>query len=435
MALLKSAQQISCSNCNAANPWGSPYCARCGAQLGELHGPSALAPAPIIEAASRFSSPVLQEETPHFQDSFLSEGQDPMLAKSTFERAAGIMISGEAIEYVATANKAMGHTPDCVVATNKRIMLYKKRAFGKLELDDMFWRDLEGVQMKEGRNGVLLIFDSIQGWQIVAENLPKSQAWRLNEIALKNGERLAAKAEEAQPQQQTQAPAASAPVAVPAVPAAHGAAQAPASAPVAATAPRQFIYADPAAAVQPAQAAAFHASPPAQAEVVVLDTQTTQPVLRTPAEASPASTPAPRPVPAQPAATRPASGPLTPQAKPATAAAPRPAAPATAPGVPAQPSAVQATTPLKTTSPLQPGAGQNQPKMGSGPLSSRLAQAPAPAPQRNLTTSPISAPLSEAQVSHDDLVRKMKQLKELLEADLITREEYDSKKAEILARL
>src|SRR4051794_7819549 len=118
MALIKNAAQMACPNCHAANPEGSPYCTRCGAPLVKTDHP-------VAGSESRFSTPHLKLDEPHFQDSFLTEGQDPILAKSTFERAMAIVISGETIEYIATANRSVGHLPDCVVATSKRIMVYK----------------------------------------------------------------------------------------------------------------------------------------------------------------------------------------------------------------------------------------------------------------------------------------------------------------------
>ena len=112
--------------------------------------------------------------------------------QQAYARASEILTSGETLEYVAVANKgSLTHAPDCAVATNKRIMLYRKKVLGKLEQDDYYWRDVNHAALKDGRGGVTFTVESIQGWQMAIESLPRAQAVRLYELAVAHSEKLA----------------------------------------------------------------------------------------------------------------------------------------------------------------------------------------------------------------------------------------------------
>jgi hypothetical protein len=123
---------------------------------------------------------------------FTSEGQDPTIVHQAHARASEILTTGETLLYVAIANKgSLTHAPDCVVATNKRIMLYRKKVLGKLEQDDFYWRDVRHAALRDGRGGVTFEVETIQGWQMAIESLPKNQAGRLYDLAVQHSEKLA----------------------------------------------------------------------------------------------------------------------------------------------------------------------------------------------------------------------------------------------------
>ncbi len=136
MAPLKLPFQVSCPNCQAGSLPQSPYCSRCGAPLVEA---SAGSPA-VIKPVGPLEDPIRK---------LINEGQDPVLVKQIYDRALAIMTTDETIEYVSIAGRGgIGHTPDCVVATSKRVMLYHKKRMGKVELDDCYWRDVRYATMK-----------------------------------------------------------------------------------------------------------------------------------------------------------------------------------------------------------------------------------------------------------------------------------------------
>jgi hypothetical protein len=127
------------------------------------------------------------------------------------------LTTGESVEYIAVAGKAsLTHTPDCLVLTNKRIMLLRKKVLGKYDLDDCQWRDVREASTKEGKNGIALTVQAIQGWRITSDGLPRAQAWRIMEIAAERNDRV----RESLPAQQIAlAAAAAGAIAVPGTPA------------------------------------------------------------------------------------------------------------------------------------------------------------------------------------------------------------------------
>jgi hypothetical protein len=179
VAPLKIPLQVTCPNCQMGNLPGSPYCSRCGASLNDI------APA----AAPTGKLTLVDAEDP--LKKYLNEGQDPALVRLTYDKAAGVITTGETLQYIATAHRnGLAHSPDCVAVTTKRLMLFRKKMLGKLELDDCYWRDVRNATMRDGKTGVQLTLDAIQGWQLTVEALPKAQAWRIYELAIEFSERL-----------------------------------------------------------------------------------------------------------------------------------------------------------------------------------------------------------------------------------------------------
>ncbi len=182
MAAAKVVWQVICPTCSNGAPQGSPYCDKCGTSLSNI---------PAVQIESK----TMQIATPdHVLKKFLNEEQDPALVRQIYEKALQIMVEGEEIEYIATANKTMvGISFDCVVATNRRLIDYKKKMLGKVALDDCFWRDVREVEMKEARQGVSLMVETIQGWRLTVESLPRAQAWRLYEVGAEYNPKLQAR--------------------------------------------------------------------------------------------------------------------------------------------------------------------------------------------------------------------------------------------------
>jgi hypothetical protein len=171
--------QVQCRNCRAGNLPGSPYCSRCGAPVGGVD--------PTGRSTHNFTSSMAPVD-PVVR--FSTDGQDRALVKQTYDRASGLLTQGEHIEYIAIARGGLGHAPGCAVATNKRVMLFKKKVLGKVELDDCWWRDVSAASLVETRQGVTLKLDAIQGWHMSIDNLPSAQASHVYDLAFRYGDRL-----------------------------------------------------------------------------------------------------------------------------------------------------------------------------------------------------------------------------------------------------
>ena len=181
MAQPKVPSQVLCPHCAAGNFQGSPHCSSCGSPLNS-----------IVERRTPSVSGGFAQ-VPRVADHIallISEGQDRETVRQTYDRATSILTAGETIEYIAVAKGGIGHSSDCAVATNKRLLLYRKKVLGKFELDDCYWRDVESLTLSDVKGAANLMLHAIQGWNLLVENLPKSQAVRLHEVAIASSDRL-----------------------------------------------------------------------------------------------------------------------------------------------------------------------------------------------------------------------------------------------------
>jgi hypothetical protein len=409
VAPLKIPLQVTCPNCQTGNLPGSPYCSRCGAPMDPQGQPS------------RFSTGGLRSQEADFAKTFTSEGQDPALAKQVHDKASQILTNGEQIEYIATGNRVtVGAMPECAVATNKRLIVCRKKMLGKLELDDCSWRDVEDAVLSDGRHGWTLKVSTIQGWPLAVEALPEAQAIRLHEHAMKFSERLrnrlgqaaATNTQPVPPVQQSQET-------VPQLPDIAAVAQ-----PI-----RQMPTTPPSGPLQPQQVPAARQSGPLPAPPVV-------------------PTNAPSYMPASSAyegALPPAQRQQTPvQAMPAAAAFQGP--PQAGPQI--VDLAQRAPQPLPGTGPFatRQSAPLNGNELPTRPMTGPLQGVPQSAPAGTNGANPAGIPrpipaaanatrANQGKAATDDPVRKMKQLKEMLEAGLITEADFQQKKLDILSRI
>ncbi|MEO5952488.1 MAG: hypothetical protein ABIQ44_08505 [Chloroflexia bacterium] len=183
MAPVKNTVQVQCRNCGSGNQPGSPHCARCGAPFADAAASSVQQIQSFTQAAP--SAPVGDPVV-----TFGKDGQDRALVKQTYERAKAILTQGESIEYIATSYSGLGRAPDCAVATNKRVMLFRKKVLGKVELDDCWWRDVGAASLVETKNGINVKLDAIQGWHLILENLPRAQASNIYGLAFNYADHL-----------------------------------------------------------------------------------------------------------------------------------------------------------------------------------------------------------------------------------------------------
>ncbi|MQA28376.1 MAG: hypothetical protein GEU82_00855 [Luteitalea sp.] len=122
---------------------------------------------------------------------FLNEEQDPVMVEQALARVEQLLTSGEEVSYVAVQKKPMVNvTPECVVLTSKRFILYKPRLLGGANFEDYVWRELKDAQLEEGFMGATLTLHTTTGQVLAVEYLPRAQARRLYAVAQEMEERV-----------------------------------------------------------------------------------------------------------------------------------------------------------------------------------------------------------------------------------------------------
>lgn len=108
---------------------------------------------------------------------FLNEEQDPEAVSAALTRVEQILMQGEDILYVAVQQRPVVNVlPDCVVLTNRRFLVYRRRMLGRADFSDYRWRDLHDAQLHEGMLGATLTFRVSNGEKLAIDYLPKPQA-------------------------------------------------------------------------------------------------------------------------------------------------------------------------------------------------------------------------------------------------------------------
>jgi len=114
---------------------------------------------------------------------FLSDEQDPAIAAQVFEKASQLLTNGEEIAYIAVEKPLVSLTPDSVVLTNKRFIIYRPKLLGRVDFEDYIWRDLHAAQLNEGMINSRFTVQTQAGETIIVEHLPKAQARKIYAFA------------------------------------------------------------------------------------------------------------------------------------------------------------------------------------------------------------------------------------------------------------
>jgi hypothetical protein len=119
----------------------------------------------------------------------LSDDQDPAQVEKTYLKVSEILTPNEVIEYIAVQKPLMALTPDSIVLTNRRFIVYRPKVFGRVDFTDYIWRDLSDAKLKHGVITSTLSMRTLQGGMVVIDSLPKKQASRVYAVAQEREER------------------------------------------------------------------------------------------------------------------------------------------------------------------------------------------------------------------------------------------------------
>jgi len=168
---------VRCSECGAELGANRKFCSQCGAPA-----PQTVAPQ-FSQPASMPQQPIAAQPSPLAR--FLNEEQDPSTVNKVYQKISEILTRNEEIAYIAVQKKPLNLnlSPDCIVLTTRRFIVYHPRVFGQVEFEDYIWRELKDAQIKEGIVGATFTISTVRGEQFTIEHLPKAQARRLYSYA------------------------------------------------------------------------------------------------------------------------------------------------------------------------------------------------------------------------------------------------------------
>lgn len=116
----------------------------------------------------------------------VSEEQDPKVIEKMLPRVKEYCTANEEIKYIAVQKKTVGvnFSPDCIVLTDRRIILIRPKSFGlSLEFVDYPWIQVLDVHIREGLFKADISVKTISGRTDQMVDIPKAQARRLYRFA------------------------------------------------------------------------------------------------------------------------------------------------------------------------------------------------------------------------------------------------------------
>lgn len=123
--------------------------------------------------------------------SLVTEEQDPSAVQAVCARVKQILTSGETIVYVAVQKRPVVNvSPECIVLTNRRFILYQPSLLGRVTFEDQMWRDLQDATLRENIIGATFTLTTVTGRVLTVDHLPKAQARRLYAFAQEMEERV-----------------------------------------------------------------------------------------------------------------------------------------------------------------------------------------------------------------------------------------------------
>ena len=120
----------------------------------------------------------------HSLERYMADGQDPKMVAKLHQRVTEICTRDEVIEYMAIQQRPVANlSPDAVVLTNRRIMIFRQKLLGRMDMADLQWMQCRDVRIKEDIMGATIFFQAANGSASSLDWLPKPQARKVYRIA------------------------------------------------------------------------------------------------------------------------------------------------------------------------------------------------------------------------------------------------------------
>lgn len=120
----------------------------------------------------------------HALSRFMAEGQDPKMVAKFHRRVTDVCTREEVLEYMAIQQRPVANfSPDAVVLTNRRIMIFRQKLLGRMDMADLQWMHCRDVRIKEDIMGATITVQATNGAVDTVDWLPKPQARKVYRIA------------------------------------------------------------------------------------------------------------------------------------------------------------------------------------------------------------------------------------------------------------
>ncbi|RLG43667.1 MAG: hypothetical protein DRN81_06045, partial [Thermoproteota archaeon] len=108
------------------------------------------------------------------------------------QKVQQILTREEKVLFIAVQNSplSINLSPDSVVLTNRRFIIYRPKLLGGASFEDYIWRDLQDARLKEGMMRSTLTFKTVKGKVLHIIDLPKEEARRAYAIAQEMEEKV-----------------------------------------------------------------------------------------------------------------------------------------------------------------------------------------------------------------------------------------------------
>lgn len=107
---------------------------------------------------------------------FVSDGQTPKVVAKLLSRVDAICTDDEVCEYIAVQHLPGVLSPDAVVLTNRRAIIFRAKKLGGMNMADVPWMHVQNIHISEGIMGASISVTGTNGHTEKIDHLPKKQA-------------------------------------------------------------------------------------------------------------------------------------------------------------------------------------------------------------------------------------------------------------------
>ena len=106
----------------------------------------------------------------------VDDHQDSEVLKKVMDEVRTILTRNERVLYITCQGvTAAGQVKDAAIATDNRVIIYRRHWFGRMSFDDFFWEDVKDVTIREGVFSSTLICALTNGQEYYVRSLKKKQ--------------------------------------------------------------------------------------------------------------------------------------------------------------------------------------------------------------------------------------------------------------------